>query len=141
PKKPTAVRTLLSKYSEKLRKLRGKIDLLAGAPPCQGFSLAGRRTHSDPRNALFGQYLSIVRLLQPRIVLVENVQGFSFPFRKNGKGTERHKPYSALLTEKLEGLGYKVFSELVDFSQYGVPQTRNRFILVAIRIGDKALKT
>jgi DNA (cytosine-5)-methyltransferase 1 len=140
PKKPTAVRTLLSKFPDKLRKLRGKIDLLAGAPPCQGFSLAGRRIHSDPRNALFRQYVLVVKIIKPRFVLVENVQGFNFPFKKHGKGTERHKPYSQLLTEKLEALGYKVFSELVDFSQYGVPQTRNRFILVAIRNGDKALE-
>jgi DNA (cytosine-5)-methyltransferase 1 len=140
PKKPTAVRTLLSKYADQLQKLRGKIDLLAGAPPCQGFSLAGRRTHPDPRNTLFRQYLLLVKIVRPRFVLVENVQGFSFPFKKHGKGREKHKPYSELLAEKLEGLGYRVFSELVDFSEYGVPQTRNRFILVAIREGDRALE-
>jgi DNA (cytosine-5)-methyltransferase 1 len=140
PKKPAAVRTLLSKYLNQLQKLQGTVDLLAGAPPCQGFSLAGRRTHSDPRNALFRQYLFVVKIIKPRFVLVENVQGFSFPFKKHGKGREKHKPYSELLAEKLEALGYKVFSELVDFSQYGVPQTRNRFILVAIQNGDKALE-
>lgn len=140
PKKPTAVRTLLSKYPHQLRKIQRTVELLAGAPPCQGFSLAGRRTHSDPRNTLFRQYLSVVKIIQPRFVLVENVQGFSFPFKKHGKGREKHKPYSELLAEKLEALGYRVFSELVDFSQYGVPQTRKRFILVAIRNGDKALE-
>lgn len=140
PKRPTAVRTVLSKYSGQLRKLEGKVELIAGAPPCQGFSLAGRRTHADPRNSLFRQYLRIVKIIKPRFVLVENVQGFSFPFKKHGKEKERQKPYSQLLAEKLAALGYEVFSELVDFSEYGVPQTRNRFILVAIRHGDPALK-
>jgi DNA (cytosine-5)-methyltransferase 1 len=139
PKKHTAVRTVLRKYSHELSKLEGKVDLLAGAPPCQGFSLAGRRTHADPRNALFRQYIRIVKIVKPRFVLLENVQGFSFPFKKHGRGQEKYKPYSELLAEKLEALGYKVFSELVDFSEYGVPQTRSRFILVAIRSGDKAL--
>lgn len=139
PKKPTAVRTFLSKYSQHLHKLEGKVDLLAGAPPCQGFSMAGRRSHADPRNALFRQYLRLVKIIKPRFVLVENVQGFSFPFKKHGEGPEKHKPYSEILAQKLEALGYEVFSELVDFSQYGVPQTRSRFILVAIRCGDKAI--
>jgi DNA (cytosine-5)-methyltransferase 1 len=139
PVKASTAATLLAKYGKHLSKLRGKIDLLAGAPPCQGFSLAGRRLHSDPRNSLFNQYLEIVARVEPRFLLVENVQGFSLPFKKNGKGKRKNKAYSEILAEELQRLGYKVFSELVDFSEFGVPQRRNRFILVAIKSGDRAL--
>jgi DNA (cytosine-5)-methyltransferase 1 len=140
PVKASTVSNLLAKYGKRLSTLRGEIDLLAGAPPCQGFSLAGRRLHADPRNSLFKQYLEIVGRVEPRFLLVENVQGFSLPFKKNGRGHRKKKAYSEILTEELQRLGYKVFSELVDFSEFGVPQRRNRFILVAIKDGDPALE-
>src|SRR5712692_3406606 len=139
PRKASTTATFLRKYTAQLAKLRGKIDLLAGAPPCQGYSLAGRRLYSDPRNSLFRQYLEIVRKIEPRLLLVENVQGFSFPFKNTGNGHKKHRAYSEILRKELEGLGYTVFSELVDFSEFGVPQNRNRFILVAIKNGDSAL--
>ena len=140
PQKACTTARLLGKYGSQLAQLKGKVDLLAGAPPCQGFSLAGRRLYSDPRNALFEQYLDIVRKAEPRFLLVENVQGFALAFRKNGNRASHNKTYAEILSERLQELGYTVFSELVNFSEYGVPQNRNRFILVAIRNGDVAIK-
>jgi DNA (cytosine-5)-methyltransferase 1 len=139
PKKTCTTSTLLSKYSKQLAKLKGKIDLLAGAPPCQGFSLAGRRIYSDPRNTLFRQYLAVVKRLKPRFILLENVQGFDFPFTKNGNGIEKKRPYSQILKQKLEAFGYIVFPDFLDFSDFGVPQHRCRFILIAIKKNDPAL--
>lgn len=140
PQKACTTARLLGKYGSRLAQLKGKVDLLAGAPPCQGFSLAGRRLYSDPRNVLFEQYLDIVRKVEPRFLLVENVQGFALPFRKNSKRADHNKTYAEILRERLQRLGYTVFYELVNFSEYGVPQNRNRFILVAIRNGDAAIE-
>jgi DNA (cytosine-5)-methyltransferase 1 len=139
PKAPSSTAKLLAKFRGRIGGLRGKIDLIAGAPPCQGFSSAGRRLHSDPRNSLFRQYLSIVEQIRPRFLLVENVQGFSFPFRKSGRGLRKHKAYSETLREKLREIGYTVYAEMTNFSEFGVPQNRNRFILVAIKNGDPSL--
>jgi DNA (cytosine-5)-methyltransferase 1 len=139
PQKACTTANLLSKYWKQLAKLKGKVDLLAGAPPCQGFSLAGRRIYSDPRNSLFKQYLDIVARVEPRFLLVENVQGFSLPFKKNSTRANHNKTYAEILCDRLQSIGYTVFSELVNFSEYGVPQNRNRFILIAIRNGDPAL--
>lgn len=141
PKEAISTSELLDTHSENLEALQGQIDLLAGGPPCQGFSLAGRRTHSDPRNSLTEDYISIVGKLKPRFLLIENVRGFTLPFKKHGDDKAKTVPYSARVIERLEKeLDYKVFSDLVDLSEYGVPQNRKRFIIVAIRNGDPALK-
>jgi DNA (cytosine-5)-methyltransferase 1 len=137
PVAPTDVAAFAAQYDDFVHGIVGKLDLLAGGPPCQGFSLAGRRTHADPRNALTEEYIVIVRKLQPRLLLLENVQGFTLPFHKNGTG--ENVPYSSQVIEQLQQLGYKVFSRMVTLSDYGVPQVRRRFILIAIKENDSAL--
>lgn len=138
PKNAISSSELLKNYSTELIGLKGKIPLLAGGPPCQGFSMAGRRSHSDPRNSLTEDYIKLVEELQPRILFIENVRGFTLPFKKNGNGDSKSIPYSTKVTERLEKIGYTVFSDLVDLSTYGVPQTRKRFIIIAIRKDDPA---
>lgn len=141
PQEAISTTDLISNYSKDLDRLKGEVDLLAGGPPCQGFSLAGRRTHSDPRNSLTEDYLCIVEKLQPRFLLIENVRGFTLPFKKHGDEAAKKIPYSARVIDRLENeLDYKVYSDLVDLSDYGVPQNRKRFILIAIRKGDPALE-
>lgn len=141
PKEAISTADLLATHSKDLEALQGHIELLAGGPPCQGFSLAGRRTHSDPRNSLTEDYISIVQKLRPRFLLIENVRGFTLPFKKHGDEMAKTVPYSVRVIERLEKeLDYKVFSDLVDLSDYGVPQNRKRFILIAIHNGDPALK-
>lgn len=139
PMEAISTSDLLNGYKEELTSLKGTISLLTGGPPCQGFSMAGRRTHSDPRNSLTEEYIHLVNELSPRALLIENVRGFTLPFKKNGNGEQSDVPYSVKVTELLELSGYRVFSELVDLSAYGVPQTRFRFIIVAIRKDDPAL--
>jgi len=138
PKEAISSSNLLKNYSNQLGALRGGITLLAGGPPCQGFSMAGRRSPSDPRNSLTEDYIALVEKMQPRILLIENVRGFTLPFNKNGDGSE--VPYSTKVMERLKGAGYKVFSRLVNLSMYGVPQVRKRFIIIAIREDDSAYK-
>ncbi len=135
--KPLTSFDVLFNNHENLTELRGKVDMIVGGPPCQGFSLAGRRNSSDPRNTLTEEYLQIIGLVQPRFLLIENVQGFAIPFKNGGHLSDR--AYSSVVKEKLEGLGYEVFSTIVDCSDFGVPQRRKRFIMLSIKKDDPAL--
>lgn len=139
PKDAISTSQLLESHGEHLDALQGHITLLAGGPPCQGFSLAGRRTHSDPRNVLTEDYIKIVSQLQPRFILIENVRGFTLPFKKHGDLLSQTIPYSSRVISRIEDIGYKVFSKIVDLSEYGVPQSRKRFIIIAVKNGDPSL--
>ena len=130
PKTPLSIAKLLQDYESQLRSLAGTIDVLVGGPPCQGFSNAGRRRHDDPRNELFESYLRIVDILRPRAVVIENVRGFTADFYVDATA----KNYARQLRAKLSA-EYDVFSELLDLSQFGVPQLRTRYFLIALEPG------
>jgi len=119
---------------EHLKRLRGRVDLLAGGPPCQGFSSLGRRQASDPRNQLFRQYLTFVDAIRPKLVLIENVQGIARPF-KNKQGAESSEAsagnYAKVIFQELRKLKYEVWPDTVFAGHYGVPQIRPRFFLIA----------
>jgi DNA (cytosine-5)-methyltransferase 1 len=132
PKKATTIQTLLEDYIDSLKALKGKVDLIAGGPPCQGFSLAGRRNSSDPRNQLSEQYVKMVKIVSPKYLVLENVRGFNAIF-KDSKGKAEKQPYSMVVKAKLENLGYKIFTDYVHSEKYGVPQKRTRFIMIGIR--------
>ena len=121
------IHELLSERRQTLADLAGKVDLLAGGPPCQGFSYAGRRQPDDPRNELFEAYLELVEILRPRFVLVENVQGFKSDFRR--PESLAVKNFAAALQRGLSA-DYDVTSAIIQACDYGVPQTRPRFFLV-----------
>ena len=137
PKQNHDINDVIKNHKDNLKSLRGEIDLVAGGPPCQGFSTAGRRIEGDSRNELIKSYIKFIRLVQPKIIFFENVKGFTQKFDKNKiKG----KIYSEYVTNALEYdspngdfQGYKVEGKLVDFSEFGIPQKRTRFILVGIR--------
>lgn len=129
------INELLKLNHKQLHELRGKVDLIAGGPPCQGFSTAGRRQENDHRNELINSYIQFIRIVQPKMIFFENVKGFTQRFEKNkSKGIK----YSEFVEKKLSRSsinfnGYKVCGQLLDFSQFGIPQKRTRFILVGIR--------
>ena len=125
------INEILKNYSEQLEALQGKVDLVAGGPPCQGFSMAGKRVKDDVRNQLVFSYIKFIKLVQPKMILFENVKGFTYAFNKRKK--EGVEPYSQIVIKALEGLGYTVKPQVIDFSEYGVPQRRKRFILVGIK--------
>lgn len=113
------------------------IDILAGGPPCQPFSKAGRsgmrflvrqglREPHDRRRDLWRSYLEIVRLAQPRAVIMENVPDMAL---------DREMFILRSMVFELESLGYMVQERVVDAWRYGVPQFRQRLIMVAIRGG------
>ena len=128
PKQAHDINHVLRRFRAQMEALRGQVDLLAGGPPCQGFSLAGRRRHGDKRNSLVHSYIDMVDAIQPKCLLLENVKGFTIPFKVKGE----KRQYSSLVVEELRQRHYDVAHQLVDFSCYGVPQKRTRFILIGV---------
>lgn len=128
------INEVLDKYQEELKGLQGTIDLVAGGPPCQGFSTAGKRVENDTRNQLVFSYIQFIKLVKPKMILFENVKGFTFAFNK--KTNKDAIPYSEVVINELKELGYNVKPHIIDFSKYGVPQRRKRFILVGIMGGN-----
>ncbi len=124
------INEVLVNNSENLISLRDKIDLVAGGPPCQGFSMAGRRIENDSRNDLINSYIKFIEYVRPKLIFFENVKGFTLGFKNNEK---KGKAYSKYVVEELGSLGYNVKGQLIDFSKFGVPQKRTRFILVGIQ--------
>ncbi len=122
------INEVLKNNAKELKGLRGNVDLVAGGPPCQGFSMAGKRVEEDMRNQLVYSYINFIELVRPKMILFENVKGFTYAFNK--KGENDAIPYSKIVIEKLNELGYSVKPHIIDFSKYGVPQRRKRFILV-----------
>lgn len=107
---------------------RGELDLLAGGPPCQGFSVnAPIRSLADQRNHLFKDYLRLAAELYPKAILIENVPGIV----SLGKGTVVKAIYSVL-----QEMGYKAEHHILFAGHYGVPQMRFRTIFIATRIED-----
>lgn len=127
------INEVLEDYSQQLINLRGKIDLVAGGPPCQGFSMAGKRVEDDVRNQLVFSYIKFIELVMPKMILFENVKGFTYAFDK--KNDCNAEPYSHKVIRGLKELDYNVKSYVIDFSHYGIPQRRKRFILVGIQNG------
>lgn len=111
----------------------GDLDLLAGCPPCQGFStmrtLNGGRSVRDRRNSLVMQMVDFALELRPRALMMENVPGLKRDWR------------SARLRAALRRLGYQVVEDVLDTADYGVPQRRRRYVLVALRDGAPKLAT
>lgn len=137
PQKNHDINEVIKNYRENLKSLRGDVDLIVGGPPCQGFSTAGRRIESDHRNKLIESYIKFIRLVQPKVIFFENVKGFTQKFDKNKVKGKVYSEYviNALghSSSKGEYKGYNVAGKLVDFSEFGIPQKRTRFILVGIR--------
>lgn len=130
PQEAHDINEVIEHYSEKLKKLQGKVTLIAGGPPCQGFSIAGQRNEKDERNTLINSYIEFVSLVKPKLIFFENVKGFTMEFKNN---KQKGKKYSQIVTDKLTQEGYNVYGQLVNFGDYGIPQKRTRFILVGIR--------
>jgi DNA (cytosine-5)-methyltransferase 1 len=105
------------------RDFRG-IDLLAGGVPCPPFSLAGKQLGPDDERDLFPEAIRLVREARPAAVMLENVRGLA---------SARFQTYRDSIRGELEKLGYRTDWQLLFSSEFGVPQLRPRFILVAIK--------
>ena len=101
---------------------RGQVDLVAGCPPCQGFTrLTEKRRRRDPRNLLVREFLRIVLALRPRACMLENVPGL----------TRKGRRLFGELRRGLEAAGYHINYEVLELANYGVPQFRKRLVLFA----------
>lgn len=109
-------------------------DVIVGGPPCQSFSLVGKRIEDDPRGRLVGGFVELIRLKKPRAFLMENVAGLSAS-RLNGMRLSEH------LQNEFTEMGYSVLMQRVLASDYFVPQKRNRLIVIGVLdpIGSNAL--
>lgn len=138
-KRAWGIDELLERHTAQLRQLRGKVDVLAGGPPCQGFSFAGRRVEDDPRNRLFEKYVEAVDAIRPAALLLENVPGMRVAHRRSNVveipfgPVPRRRSFYDKLAESLDGIGYDVEAVLVDASRFGVPQRRSRLIAIGVR--------
>lgn len=130
PQENLDINNILEKYETNLKKLRGKVDLVSGGPPCQGFSTAGKRKENDVRNGMIRSYLRFIMHVRPKVIFFENVKGFTLKFEKN---KSKGKTYSEYVLRVLKFFGYEVHGKMLDFSNYGLPQKRTRFILIGIR--------
>lgn len=119
------------KSSDLLKEVRkkgyqGEVDLVAGGPPCQGFSQIGKRQLDDPRNSLVFEYLRIIQDIKPKYFIFENVPGIA-----SGK----HKKFLEELIREFEAVGYHIEKpiKILDASLYGAPQKRKRLIILGSR--------
>jgi len=103
---------------------KGELDLLDASPPCQGFSTAGKRRITDPRNDLFMEFVRLIRALAPRTFVMENVSGMA-------KGSMRGIFNEAL--RELRKCGYLVRCRLMNAKWHGVAQNRPRLIFIGVR--------
>ncbi len=102
-------------------------DVIIGGPPCQGFSVMGDKNTGDPRNELYEEYLRLISDLNPKCFVFENVKGLKTMF----KGRFLNK-----LINQITSLGYNLHFKVFDSSDYGVPQKRERVILVGTKLDN-----
>jgi DNA (cytosine-5)-methyltransferase 1 len=117
--------------AERVRKVIGdtEIDVLVGGFPCEGFSMAGRRDPTDPRNTLFREFVRLAGDLKPKWILMENVSGLLVT--KTAKGEN----VSEVIQGELRRIGYNVEYRILNAADYGVPQKRRRVFFLGNIMG------
>lgn len=107
-----------------------KPDVIIGGPPCQGFSIAGpAKDPNDPRNSLFKNFAQWVEVLQPKVIVMENVRGLLT--RRNQKGEK----VIEIIKATFEKIGYTIKIWELNAANYGVPQNRERIFIVGNKLG------
>jgi len=109
---------------EDILQYRNKIDVIIGGPPCQGFSLAGRRNRDDNRNQLYKEYLRFVEIINPKTIVMENVQGIL-----TMKDKDNEKIINKILKDLIK-LEYLVTYKKIKATNYGIPQNRERILII-----------
>lgn len=112
---------------EDIFKIVDKVDIVIGGPPCQGFSLAGKRDPKDPRNSLFKEFVRIIKLTQPKVFVMENVTGIL-----SSKTINKEKVIDIILDE-FNKANYNTFVQKLKASDFGVPQDRVRVFITGFR--------
>ena len=108
-------------------KFKGKTDVLFAGFPCTSFSSAGQRKLDDPRDTLFLEFLRATRLIEPSLIIGENVKGLLT------KKTSKDELFINIIVSEFEKLGYNVIYQIFKTEKYGVPQSRERLIIVGVK--------
>jgi DNA (cytosine-5)-methyltransferase 1 len=104
---------------------KGDIDLVVGGPPCQAYSTVGKRLIDDPKGKLFQEYYRVLKELDPKVFLFENVKGLL--------SMQKGELLSTIIT-LFESLGYKVQYKVLNAADYGAPQIRERVIIIGTKL-------
>lgn len=115
------IRGDLTQHMDELKKYEG-IDLVFGGPPCQGFSVAGKMNPNDERSQLIWRFLDVVEMLRPKAFVMENVKALAT--------LEKWEPVRQRYMQRVRDMGYKCQYWILNASDYGVPQNRERVIFV-----------
>ena len=107
-----------------------KVDVIIAGPPCQGFSMCGKREVGDKRNELFNEVVRAVKIIKPKVVIIENVVGLLSMKNVDGDNVKD------VIKKEFNEIGYQVNHKILDASQHGVPQKRKRVIFIASKIGE-----
>ena len=105
-----------------------EIDCIIGGPPCQGFSLMGKRNGDDPRNSLFLDFLRFVDIIKPKCIVIENVRHLLSMKNKDNENV------SEAIIKKFSEIGYDINYKLLNAQDFGVPQFRERVFFIGYRI-------
>lgn len=113
---------------------RGEAFLVCGGPPCQPFSTAGKRLGmNDPRGSLFKEYIRMIDGINPRFFVMENVKGLMSSLLKDEHGHNTQTKVLDIILEEFNKLHYSTVYGVLDAVNYGVPQFRERFVLIGSR--------
>lgn len=128
PKATVLTRNIETVSDEELTETFGllKPDIVLGGPPCQGYSLCLQNSGdpTDPRNTLFSEFLQVVKVLQPSIVIMENVPNIRAAVTQSGE------PVIGIIMRELKNLGYDVSCQVLSATDFGIPQIRKRMFVV-----------
>ena len=113
------------KFNKLYNKKNNNIDLIVGGPPCQGFSIAGKRNTKDPRNSLFMEYVKYINYFRPKAFIMENVIGIL-----SMRTDENEKVIDIILSEL--NVNYNCIVTKLYASDFEVPQNRRRTIIIGI---------
>jgi DNA (cytosine-5)-methyltransferase 1 len=106
---------------------KDKIHFIFAGFPCQGFSQAGKKSQDDPRNTLFREFIRTTRIINPHVIIGENVKGLL------SRKTSENKNYIDVIVNEFEKLNYSVIYNIVKCEQYCIPQKRERLLIIGIR--------
>ena len=112
---------------ETFKAYREKVNLIFAGFPCQGFSNAGKKDVNDVRNTLFKEFIRATKLIYPEYIIGENVKGLITRKDKNDQN------YIDVIVSEFEALGYDVIYKVMKTEKYGVPQKRERLIIIGKR--------
>lgn len=111
-------------------KYKNKVDVIIAGPPCQGFSMSGKREIGDKRNTLFEEVIRISKIVKPKFIVIENVVGLLSMTDESGNKIRD------MIHEEFKKLGYYSKHKILNAADYGVPQARKRVIFIASKDED-----